>query len=236
MKLILSTLLLLCATGLLSLNNVDDDSKLTPAEREIIKAELPSYPLTTCLVSKRALDSGDGPFDLVVNGHLFRVCCPGCEGTAKAKATELRAAIERAVISAERAHWPFKKCPVSGESYDKPEGQPVELVHGTRYVKLCCSSCVKAFEYGPEVFMKEIDAAYIAEQLKGYPLKTCPITGEALGEKPVDFLYGTTLVRLCCKGCKETFDEAPKVTLKKIQLAWAKAHREKAESSAPKKE
>ena len=238
---LLSSLLLLCATGLLSLNNVDDDSKLSPAELEIIKTELPSYPLTTCLVSKRALDSGDGPFDLVINGHLFRVCCPGCEGAAKAKATELRAAIERAVISAERAHWPFKKCPVSGESYEKPESQPVEFVHGTRYIKLCCSSCVKAFEYGPEIFMKEIDAAYIAEQLKGYPLKTCPISGKPLGEKPVDLLYGTTLVRLCCKGCKKSFEESPKASLKKIQQAWAKAHKEKAEAkraerSTPEKE
>ena len=236
MKTLLSTLLLLCTAGLLSLNNVDDDSKLSPAEREIIKTELPSYPLTTCLVSKRALDSGDGPFDLVINGHLFRVCCPGCEGAAKAKAEELRAAIERAVISAERAHWPFKKCPVSGESYEKPGSQPVELVHGTRYLKLCCKSCVKAFEYGPEVFMKEIDAAYMAEQQKGYPLKTCPISGKPLGEKPVDFLYGTTLVRLCCKGCKKGFDEDPKASLKKIQQAWAKAHRESAERSTPKKD
>ena len=96
MKKLLSPLLLLCAAGLLSLSSPIDDSKLTPAEQEIVKAELPSYPLTTCLVSKRALDSGDGPFDLIVNGHLFRVCCPGCEGTARAKAAELRAAIARA--------------------------------------------------------------------------------------------------------------------------------------------
>jgi hypothetical protein len=241
MKTLLSTLLLLCATGLLSFNSVDDDSKLSPAEREIIKTELPSYPLTTCLVSKRALDSGDGPFDLVVNGHLFRVCCPGCEDAAKAKAEELRAAIERAVISAQRAHWPFKKCPVSGESYEKTGSQPVEFVHGTRYIKLCCKSCVSAFEYGPEVFMKEIDAAYIAEQLKAYPLKTCPISEKPLGEKPVDILYGTTLVRLCCKGCQESFDEDPKASLKKVQRAWAKAHREKAaaksaERSTPEKD
>ena len=241
MKKLLSPLLLLCAAGLLSLSSPIDDSKLTPAEQEIVKAELPSYPLTTCLVSKRALDSGDGPFDLIVNGHLFRVCCPGCEGTARAKAEELRAAIERAVISAERSHWPFEKCPVSGESYDKPGADPVELVHGTRYLKLCCNSCVKAFKYGPEAFMKEIDAAYIAEQQKGYPLKTCPISEKPLGEKPVDILYGTTLVRLCCKGCKKTFEEDPKASLKKIQQAWAKAYREKAaakraERSTPEKD
>ena len=112
MKKLLSPLLLLCAAGLLSLSSPIDDSKLTPAEQEIVKAELPSYPLTTCLVSKRALDSGDGPFDLIVNGHLFRVCCPGCEGTARAKAEELRAAIAEDAACAER------------------EGAVLALVHG----------------------------------------------------------------------------------------------------------
>ena len=238
MKKLLSPLLLLCAAGLLSLSSPIDDSKLTPAEQEIVKVELPSYPLTTCLVSKRALDSGDGPFDLIVNGHLFRVCCPGCEGTARAKAEELRAAIERAVISAERSHWPLKKCPISGESYDKPGAQPVELVYGTRYLKVCCERCVKAFKYEPEAFMKKIDAAYIAEQKKGYPLKTCPISEKPLGEKPIDLLYGTTLVRLCCEGCKEIFEESPKDALKKVQQAWVKSYREKAkaELDAPKKD
>ena len=124
MKKLLSPLLLLCAAGLLSLSSPIDDSKLTPAEQEIVKAELPSYPLTTCLVSKRALDSGDGPFDLIVNGHLFRVCCPGCEGTARAKAEELRAAIERAVISAERSHWPLKSAPSAERAMTSPAHNP----------------------------------------------------------------------------------------------------------------
>ena len=107
---------------------VDDGREHSAKEKAIIAAELPSYPLKTCLISKRPLDSGDGPFDLVVNDHLFRVCCLGCVDTARAKSTELRKVIERAVISAERAHWPFKKCPVSGERYEESESDPVELV------------------------------------------------------------------------------------------------------------
>jgi len=228
MKIPLKPILALCIVPLLALAPVDDERELSAKEKAVISAELPSYPLKTCLISKRSLDSGDGPFDLVVNDHLFRVCCLGCADTARAKATELRKVIERAVISAERAHWPFKKCPVSGEPYEESEGDPVELVHGTRYVKLCCKGCVGAFEYGPQVFMAEIDAAYMAAQLKDYPLATCPVSGRPLGEEPVDLLYGTTLVRLCCKGCKKSFDKEPQLALKKVQLAWAKAHAEKA--------
>jgi len=235
MKLIIATSLALSLTGLLPFSAVSDDDVLSAEDKAVIAAELPSYPLTTCVVSKRALDSGDGPFDLVVNGHLFRICCPGCKETTRAKAKEIRKSIERAVISKERAHWPVKKCPVSGEAYDETKAKPVELVHGTRYVKLCCESCVMAFEYDPAVFMAEIDAAYIANQQKDYPLKTCPISGKPLGEEPVDLLYGTTLVRLCCKGCKGAFEKKPGVVIEKVQKAWAKAHAAKLKSEAEKK-
>ncbi len=227
MKLISSTCLaLFVAVGLLSLNPVPDDREQSAEDKAVIAAELPNYPLTTCVVSKRPLDAGDGPFNIVVDGHLFRVCCPGCKDTARTKAGSIREAIERAVISQGRAHWPLKKCPVSGESYEESEGSPVELVHGTRYVKLCCKNCVGAFEYDPAVFMAEIDAAYVASQLKDYPLKTCPISGKPLGKKPVDLLYGTTLVRLCCKDCKRAFDKDPSSVVKKVHTAWAKAHAE----------
>ncbi|MCH2106170.1 MAG: hypothetical protein MK291_05965, partial [Planctomycetes bacterium] len=94
---------------------------------------------------------------------------------------------------------------------------------------------VMAFEYDPSIFMAEIDAAYIASQQKDYPLKTCPISDKPLGDEPVDLLYGTTLVRLCCKGCKGAFDKRPQAVVEKVQKAWAKAHAAKQESGAEKK-
>lgn len=235
MKLISSIGLVLITASLLSLRAVSDDRERSAEEKAVVAAEIPNYPLKSCVVSNRPLNVGEGPFDLVVEGHLFRVCCLGCTETARTKAKEIRGAIERAVISQDRAHWPLKKCPVSGEPYDETKAKPVELVHGTRYVKLCCESCVMAFEYDPAVFMAEIDAAYIASQQKDYPLKTCPISGEPLGEEPVDLLYGTTLVRLCCKGCMGAFDKKPGVVIEKVQKAWAKAHAAKQKSEAEKK-
>ena len=235
MKIIAATTLILSLSGLLSLGSPSSDDTPSAEDKAILAAELPSYPFKTCVVSKRALDSGEGPYDLVVDGHLFRVCCPGCEEGARAKSKEIRASIERAVIARDRAHWPVKKCPVSDEAYDESEAKPVELVHGTRYVKLCCESCVMAFEYDPSIFMAEIDAAYIASQQKDYPLKTCPISDKPLGDKPVDLLYGTTLVRLCCKGCKGAFDKRPQAVVEKVQKAWAKAHAAKQESGAEEK-
>ena len=234
MKFLTATALALSLTGLLSSLAPLDDGP-SAEEKAIIAAELPSYPFKTCVVSKRALDSGAGPFDLVIDGHLVRVCCPGCEGGARGKAGEIRRSIERAVIARDRAHWPMKECPVSGEAYDKAGSKSVELVHGTRYVKLCCQGCVKVFEDNPSAFMEEIDAAYIKSQLDGYPLKSCPVSKRPLGDAPVDLLYGTTLVRLCCKGCERGFKRDPEAIVREINKAWAKAHAEKAEREAEKK-
>ena len=42
-------------------------------------------------------------------------------------------------------------------------------------------------------------------------LKTCPVSGEKLGEmgKPFAFTYKDQEVKLCCKSCKKDFDKNP---------------------------
>lgn len=54
-------------------------------------------------------------------------------------------------------------------------------------------------------------------------LKTCPVSGEKLGEmgKPVVFTYKDQEVKLCCKGCKKDFDKNPEKYLKVIRAADA---------------
>lgn len=56
-------------------------------------------------------------------------------------------------------------------------------------------------------------------------LKTCPVSGEKLGEmgKPVVFTYQEQEVKLCCKGCKKDFDKTPDKFMKKIRAADKKA-------------
>jgi len=52
-------------------------------------------------------------------------------------------------------------------------------------------------------------------------LKTCPVSGEKLGEmgKPVVFSYKEQEVKLCCKGCKKDFDKDPAKYMKLIRAA-----------------
>ena len=52
-------------------------------------------------------------------------------------------------------------------------------------------------------------------------LKTCPVSGEKLGEmgKPYAFVYKDQEVKLCCKGCKKDFDKNPAKYMKLIRAA-----------------
>jgi YHS domain-containing protein len=52
-------------------------------------------------------------------------------------------------------------------------------------------------------------------------LKTCPVSGEKLGEMgdPYVFVYKGQQVKLCCKGCKKDFDKNPAKYLKLIRAA-----------------
>ena len=52
-------------------------------------------------------------------------------------------------------------------------------------------------------------------------LKTCPVSGEKLGEmgKPFTFTYKDQEVKLCCKGCKKDFDKDPEKYIKLIRAA-----------------
>jgi len=52
-------------------------------------------------------------------------------------------------------------------------------------------------------------------------LKTCPVSGEKLGEmgKPFTFTYKDQEVKLCCKSCKKDFDKDPAKYIKLIRAA-----------------
>ena len=53
---------------------------------------------------------------------------------------------------------------------------------------------------------------------KPYPLKTCVVSGEKLGEMgdPYVFTHEGQEIKLCCKGCLKKFNAEPAKYLKKI--------------------
>ena len=65
---------------------------------------------------------------------------------------------------------------------------------------------------------------------KPYPMDTCVVSGEKLGEggmKTHTFTHEGQEVKLCCKSCLKDFKKEPAKYIKKIQEAQAKAKAKK---------
>ena len=112
--------------------------------------------------------------------------------------------------------YPLEKCVVSGEKLDEM-GKPYVFTYKGQEIKLCCKDCLKKFNADPAKYMKTIADAQV------YPLDTCVVSGEKLGEmgKPFVFTYEGQEVKLCCKSCQKDFKKDPAQFLKKIKVAQA---------------
>ena len=208
--------------------------KISEADQAVIDAQLPSYPLDTCVVGGEGLDSMGGPQNVVVEGRLIRVCCKGCIRAVKKDPAKFIAKVDAAVIEAQKPSYPLEVCAVAGSNLAKAKA-PVDVVIGTRLVRVCCGNCAKKVKADPEPYLAKVDAALIEAQLETYPLETCLVSNEPLDAMggPQDFLYGTRLVRTCCAGCKRGFTRNPADFLAKLDEAQAAADaaREKAEKA-----
>ena len=60
-----------------------------------------------------------------------------------------------------------------------------------------------------------------AAKPKPYPLKTCVVSGEKLGEMspPYVFTYKDRQIKLCCKDCLGDFKKDPAKYVKKLEVA-----------------
>jgi YHS domain-containing protein len=68
-----------------------------------------------------------------------------------------------------------------------------------------------------------------SEKLKPYPLKTCVVSGEKLGEmgEPFVYEYQGREIKFCCKNCLKDFNKDPAKYIKMIEEAEAKAKKTK---------
>ncbi|MCC6285666.1 MAG: hypothetical protein IT439_10290 [Phycisphaerales bacterium] len=115
-------------------------------------------------------------------------------------------------------------CPVSGEAFDAEE-DPVIVFHEGRQVRLCCEMCIKKFNADPAKFLKVVDEAMIKDQLPLYPLKSCLVSGEELGDDAVNVIYRNRLVRFCCPMCVKDFEKNAPEMLAKLDEAVKESQR-----------
>jgi len=111
-------------------------------------------------------------------------------------------------------------CPVSGQELGAM-GSPVIRTYEGREFRFCCGGCPAKFEADPNKYTQKVDAAIIEQQREFYPLATCVVSGEKLGEmgEAVDYVYRNRLVRFCCKDCIKEFEKDPAKYIGKLNQA-----------------
>ncbi|MCB9915230.1 MAG: hypothetical protein H6828_08785 [Planctomycetes bacterium] len=179
---------------------------------DVVATQFPSYPGEYCLAHGGRFDAAHPARNLVIDGQLYRVCSDVCASKVQLDTNNYYQRLRKAVIAAQKEAWPLDTCPVSGEAYDQDGKKSVDVVVGTRYVKLCCPACAARIQADPKKFLADLDKAVLPKLIATYPSETCVISGETLGGMgdPVDFMYGYRAVRLCCKGCVKQFNEDPR--------------------------
>jgi YHS domain-containing protein len=186
------------------------------------------YPLTTCPVTGKTLGAMGDPVAIEYEGREIRFCCKGCVAKFQADPARYIEKIDAQIVKEQGPSYALTTCPISG----KPLGEkPVERVIGNHLVRFCCPDCVAAFEKDTAAGFAKLDAAVIAARKKDYPLETCVISGaklDAMGGG-IDYVYGTHLVRFCCKGCIAKFLKDPAAALAKIDAARKAHHAEESE-------
>lgn len=196
-----------------------DDHALTEDARRLINL----YPLTVCPISGEKLGSMGEPVVRKYNDREVRFCCAGCIGEFEADLGASWRKIDAAIVKDQTRYYSAETCVVSGEPLTE-DGKDIatNMVYGNRLVRLCCKMCQRDFKADPQKFIEKLDKATMDAQRQDYPLDTCPVSGEKLGEMgdPVEMVVAGRLVRLCCPMCKPKVMADPARYLEAIDKAW----------------
>jgi len=138
---------------------------LEAVDAKMIEAQDDHYPLDTCLVSGKALDSKGEPVAMIVANREVKLCCGGCKKPAAANPEDTIAKLDEAVVAKQADSYKATKCPVSGKDLGSM-GDPINYMHEGRLVRFCCAGCTGMFEKYPEDYLAKLDQA-IAEQQQG---------------------------------------------------------------------
>ena len=77
-----TTFVILAPLAFISCNKEESSEVNSSAESSVTESAKP-YPLTTCLVSGKALGSMGDPYVIVHEGQEIKFCCAGCEPSFK---------------------------------------------------------------------------------------------------------------------------------------------------------
>jgi len=181
------------------------------------------YPLDTCPVSGKKLESMDKAITLNYEGRDIRFCCAGCPDKFKADPAKYLESVDAAIIKQQKDHYPLDVCPISGEKLGSM-GDPVDIVVGNRHLQLCCAGCKKKAAADPAKMIAMLDKAVIEKQSASYALDTCPISGEKIEnmDEATNVVIANRLVKVCCAKCVKKVNADPVAMLSKLDEAQKK--------------
>ena len=112
--------------------------------------------------------------------------------------------------------YPLDKCALSGKPITKDS---VTVIKDGREYKFCCAGCKGKLESDTAATISKVDAAIVEQQKAKYPLDTCIMSGEKLGDKSIDAVIDNRLVRFCCADCVASFKKDIPGNFKKLDAA-----------------
>lgn len=188
----------LVALGVCSFAGADDAIKGDP------------YPLNVCPVSGEELGSMGDPIVFNHQGRDIRFCCAGCTPRFEADPAKFLAIIDQKEIEQQLPYYPLKTDIVSEEALPD-DAKVINYVYFNRLVRFASQKSVQKFMKEPDQYLAKLDAAVIAAQKDSYPLDTCIVSGESLGEmgEPVMTVVANRLVEFCCDDCAKKFSAQP---------------------------
>jgi len=154
----------LCCNGCVKPFKENPADFIARIDEQIVKQQLPNYPLDTCLVMDTEKLGGEEmgePVNFVYRNRLVRFCCKTCLRNFKKDPAEYLAKLNAAVIEKQMASYPLTNCVVREE--DPVDADAVNYVFANRLVRFCCKGCVAKFEKDPLTYMAKIDAAMAKE-------------------------------------------------------------------------
>lgn len=125
----------------------DPASYLGALDKRIVETQLPGYPTATCLVGSPLGSMGE-PVNFIYMNRLVRLCCSACEQSLLDDPAKYMAQLDDAYAEFQQERYPIDTCVVAGGRLGSM-GEPVEIVAGTRLVRLCCEGCVPKFKAEP---------------------------------------------------------------------------------------
>ncbi|MFV1993984.1 MAG: hypothetical protein ACC661_01010 [Verrucomicrobiales bacterium] len=172
------------------------------------------FPLPFCIMSEEMLDEES---EISVDrGRETRFCCEDCMSKFEQEAYIRVGEIDKALTEQQLPYYPLEKGIVSGD----PLGEgAVDHIFRNRLFRLSSEAQIAVLEAAPAQYFAELDQAVTEKQASNYPLETCVVSGDPLGDGALENVVANQLVRLAGFEQLVAFDENPGKYLAELREA-----------------